>query len=324
MRRIAKLTVRTVTAIITSCRRGASKLLDPAKGLGGAAVALLESKRSFRYDLAVGAIFRDEADYLEEWLRFHRFVGVQHFYLYDNGSTDRSLEVLGEWIEGGHVTVVSWPGDAMQRSAYRDCVRRFKNEARWIAFIDVDEFLFSPRGRDLKVQLSAYSDLAAIFVYWVLFGSSGHVQKPSGSVIESYDRCLDLETANDRPPVKPRGATGRVRQGKSIVNPRLVRKYGVHLPDSTWTGITLDENRRPPAQRVRESRMTGNVFRINHYWSRSVDELLSKVRRGSVSRGKAAIRIEEDFLAWERKLNVTQDLTIQKIWADFDQEETAK
>ena len=48
------------------------------------------------------------------------------------------------------------------------------------------------------------------------------------------------------------------------------------------------------------------------------------MRRGSVSRGKAAIRIEEDFLAWERKLNVTQDLTLKKIWAEFDQEETAK
>jgi hypothetical protein len=70
--------------------------------------------------------------------------------------------------------------------------------------------------------------------------------------------------------------------------------------------------------------MTANVFRINHYWSRSVDELLWKVRRGSVAKGKAAVRIEEDFLAWERELNVTQDLTIQKIWKGFDREKTLK
>lgn len=34
--------------------------------------------------------------------------------------------------------------------------------------------------------------------------------------------------------------------------------------------------------------------------------------------GQGAARIEEDFLAWERELHVTQDLTIQELWSGTD------
>ena len=58
--------------------------------------------------LVACAIFRDEAPYLAEWIAFHRLVGVEHFFLYDNGSTDDPRAVLdpliaerpaGEWVE---------------------------------------------------------------------------------------------------------------------------------------------------------------------------------------------------------------------------------
>ena len=38
--------------------------------------------------LAVCAIYRDEASYMQEWIEFHRLVGVERFYLYDNNSVD--------------------------------------------------------------------------------------------------------------------------------------------------------------------------------------------------------------------------------------------
>src|SRR6185312_2800453 len=34
--------------------------------------------------LAACAIYRDEAEYLAEWLEFHRLVGFERFYLYNN------------------------------------------------------------------------------------------------------------------------------------------------------------------------------------------------------------------------------------------------
>ena len=77
--------------------------------------------------LALCAIFRDEALYLEEWLQFHHIHGVEHFYLYDNGSADDPLGVLDPWVGRGAL-----PADArtsQQLPAYADCLRRHGDDA---------------------------------------------------------------------------------------------------------------------------------------------------------------------------------------------------
>ncbi len=47
-----------------------------------------------RFDVCVMAILKDEAPNMEEWLCHHMAIGVDHFFLYDNGSTDELHEVL--------------------------------------------------------------------------------------------------------------------------------------------------------------------------------------------------------------------------------------
>ena len=42
----------------------------------------------------------------------------------------------------------------------------------WIAFIDSDEFLFTPIQKDLKKVLKEYEDFSSIAVYWKVFGTS--------------------------------------------------------------------------------------------------------------------------------------------------------
>jgi len=44
--------------------------------------------------LSICTIFKNEARYLREWIEFHRLVGVDHFYLYENRSEDDFAPVL--------------------------------------------------------------------------------------------------------------------------------------------------------------------------------------------------------------------------------------
>jgi hypothetical protein len=55
--------------------------------------------------LGIGAIYRWEGPNLREWVAFHRVVGVDRFFLYDNDSDDEHLEALAPFIEDGSVTV---------------------------------------------------------------------------------------------------------------------------------------------------------------------------------------------------------------------------
>ena len=64
--------------------------------------------------LAACTIYRDAASYLAEWIEFHRLVGVERFFLYDNGSVDDHREVLAPYVDAGH----------RRRARLADAVRR--------------------------------------------------------------------------------------------------------------------------------------------------------------------------------------------------------
>ncbi len=98
-------------------------------------------KDLFLYDLAVVAILKNEGRYLKEWLDYHLAAGVDHFYLYDNDSADNQAEVAKPYVEAGLVDYFPTPGKAMQIVAYNNAIKKFKFQSRYMAFIDLDEFL---------------------------------------------------------------------------------------------------------------------------------------------------------------------------------------
>lgn len=99
-------------------------------------------KNLFLHDLAVVAILKNEAPYLQEWLDYHLIAGVKHFYLYDNESPDNQAEVVKPYVAAGLVDYIPAPGKVMQMQTYNDAVKRFKFHCRYMAFIDGDEFIY--------------------------------------------------------------------------------------------------------------------------------------------------------------------------------------
>ena len=97
---------------------------------------------------------------MKEWIEFHKIQGVEHFYLYNNNSTDNYLEVIQPYIDSKCITLVEWPYSYkpgktaewhnIQNKAYMHCIENYRKESTWIAVIDLDEFLFCPDGTDLR------------------------------------------------------------------------------------------------------------------------------------------------------------------------------
>jgi hypothetical protein len=308
------------------------KLLDslkaPIRWCQRRSALLADKQQHFEHEVAIGAIFKNEADYLDEWIEFHFQFGVTHFFLYNNNSTDDWQRVIEPWTRRGVVSVTDWPELGAQQKAYNHCLRKVRRKCRWIAFIDIDEFLFSPTGATLPEVLRDYQGQTAIFVYWILFGSAGHRIAPHPSVIASYLRCLDRESAiHDRFDHRVGAAIEYVsawaQDGKSIVNPRLVENYRIHLPGDLWQGEVLDETGLPPIRRATNSPIPCSVLRINHYWSKSLSELEAKVNRGMVNRKPSVASTSNaqapdlklaTWLERERDLNVTEDRTILQFW----------
>lgn len=269
--------------------------------------ALRASLREWRvaqtatYEFAIAGIFKNEAPFLDEWLTFHHGIGATQFYLYNNNSTDDYKIVLQPWIDRGLVTLTDWPAQPGQRSAYMHCIRKRWREAKWIAFIDLDEFLFSPRQVDIIPILRAHLDMFALYVYSLNFGSSGYEKRPSIPVVEAYTQREPLAATDS---------------GKSIVNPRYVRNVPNSHCFALWTGQSMDINRLPAsspgARKPSDGRPVYDMLRVHHYWSRSNQDLIEKVSKGDAFFG--GLRSLDLHLEREKVLNAEEDLSILPIW----------
>lgn len=96
--------------------------------------------------MAIVSIVKNEEPYIREWIEYHKLVGVDHIYIYDNGSNDKTVEIARKYQTEGFVTLIEFPGQGVQLTAYDDALHKYKNDVDYMAFIDADEFLYSMTG----------------------------------------------------------------------------------------------------------------------------------------------------------------------------------
>jgi hypothetical protein len=236
--------------------------------------------------LAACLMFRNEADSLAEWIEFHRLVGVERFFLYDNESDDHCREVLAPYERDGIVVLHHWPGTVTsntenvshQLRAYEHCISTHGAEARWIAMIDADEFLFSPTGRPVPEVLTAYERWPGVAVNTPPFGTSGHVERPAGLVLENFTARLISDA--------PCGV-------KCIVDPAAVARPGIHMFQFRQ-GAAVDENGYPVFWN-RTAAQSVERLRINHYFARSEADLRARHARRSAERGVPPLPSSEEI-----------------------------
>jgi hypothetical protein len=137
------------------------------------------------YTLSVGAIFKNEAHSMKEWIEHYLFHGVDHFYLIDDNSTDSSVEILKEYIDRGLVDLFEGGlpiYNGRQTDMYINNILPHISETKWLLMVDLDEFMWSPMNVNMKDTLKLCSSLKQIQVGESRFGSNGYEDQPKSLV----------------------------------------------------------------------------------------------------------------------------------------------
>ena len=149
-----------------------------------------EKKHVYQYEVSICAIFKNEAPYLKEWIEYHKLIGVQHFYLYNNNSEDEYMRILEPYIQAGTVTLQEFRENQAQLKAYADCITKQKKNTHWLAFIDIDEFIVPKQWDTLSDFLKGFANRPSVKLNWNVFGTSGLIERDLDSlVIESFFSC---------------------------------------------------------------------------------------------------------------------------------------
>lgn len=237
-------------------------------------------KDLFMYDLVAVTIVHNEAPYIAEWIDWHLLAGVDQFLIYDNESDDNLQEVLKPYIEKNLVALIDYPKKNRQLEAYNDAIRQFKFFCRYMAFIDVDEFIFPQDGKSVvevvDEVLSRDEHAAGLAVNLHVFGSNNlDTADYNIGVLERFTRrAEDAWTPN----------YGEIKSGNAVVrtiaNPRRIKFFA----DNPHTPVYFDEyfGVNENGGRVDEPfnfPVTAEKIVINYYAVKSREEYLNKIHR---------------------------------------------
>lgn len=233
-----------------------------------------------KYSISICAIFKDEAPFLEEWIELNHLVGVEHFYMYNNNSSDYYLEALNPFIKDGLVTLVDFPYDHAQFKAYQDFYETYRHETQWVAFIDIDEFFCPNSHLTLREWIKPYETYPVIQIYWKMFGTSGLMQHDFNKlVIEQYHvsweglyhcgKCL-INTDYDIVCFDSSCHHGPTVWMKLFGKKRQVHPVNIFHRSTLGQGTFLPVDERSPS------------IQINHYWSKAWDIYDSKRKKTDV------------------------------------------
>lgn len=129
--------------------------------------------------LVMTLLVHNEADIVGENIAYHLDVGVDHFIVMDNASTDGTREILEEYERRGVLTILDEPSSAYRQDAWATrmaLLARDRLGADWIISNDADEF-WKPCAATLKEALRGASQDA--------------IQCSRTNMFTSFDRLAD-------------------------------------------------------------------------------------------------------------------------------------
>jgi hypothetical protein len=168
--------------------------------------------------------------------------------------------------------------------AYSHALSLMGGRTCWLSFIDIDEFLFTTETDDLRTALVEFENEPAVGVYWSLFGTSGLKSKPQGLVIENYTWRMPYLMERPTTPKQKRLPTkmGSSRF-KSIVQPtRVISTIGAHAFRTDRFPVLAVDGSGNEIRRHKKSFPFVEKFQLNHYFSKSQEELNIRIERYDV------------------------------------------
>ena len=236
-----------------------------------------ERASTYRHEIAMVSISKNEAPYIKEWIEYHKLVGFSKFYFYDNESEDNTVDILKPYIDSGLVEYTLIKGKGRQLDAYNDAIAKHKNECRWMAFLDMDEYLMPTKPFEKVYNVvselirKAGKGAAGIGVNWCIYGSAHLEKKPKGLIIENFIY---------------RGKSGTETHWgnfhiKTICNPRLVKNYiSPHYPIYKLGGHNINDSDGKRLWGWFCHDVKWQNLRINHYYCKSKEQYIQKISRG--------------------------------------------
>ena len=228
-------------------------------------------------------VIKNEHQYLEEWIKYHLDLGINHIFIFEDIDSDSHKEICDKYdaVSLNCIDAVLNEDDKIKTRELKLTKKKspqdiyLRNGLGWIKanyqydwcfVIDNDEFI-TLENKDSKLEdvLSLYNDYDAVVLQWKCYGANGHIKKPNyenKGVIDTYAKAsYSLGHFNLKWTVK---TCYNLKKESDI--------FDTHHPndDCNWCRTDFSKS----------NKIIYNKMYIRHYVTKSWEEYIAKRKRG--------------------------------------------
>jgi hypothetical protein len=252
------------------------------------------------YYLSSCSIVKNEDNYIDDFVKIHKYLGVEFFLFFD-----RSDNPLSEKYKNRKdIKVIHYPEPNRHAHAWRDGVEYFKGKSRWVQFIDIDQVTVPMLTNDIKVMLQQYEPNFSLGLNWQTFGANGRETEPEldVSTYEAYTRRAS--------PLTP--INNHIQSIVQVEHAQVKIWNDPHHAPMNNRRFQFNERKEcfngpwniPPSQ---------DIGFIAHYYTRSREYWAKKCAKLRADTGTIGSTPAE-FDHHQSYMNTDEDLTVKKIW----------
>lgn len=266
--------------------------------------------------LTIGSCLKNEEDYIVDFIKYHRYVGVEHFVFFDRGY-DKLHALVGHEPDVEIIHFPEVPGN-IHMEAWGRLISHCQGKTKWLALIDADQALVPVKSHDVRRVLKDYEEFASLQINWKAFGSSGQMARQSGSVYERFTHVAP-------PHSKYSEVTQFICQPSRTLP---IQTEEPHYPQLASNEVSVNTNRQviddkkivplnPRRPKIFQIPPLYDKLWVAHYTNKSYEEFLIKNAKGRADIHGAKIHLEQ-FKEYDSECTEPESRVL-KLWKDANE-----
>lgn len=247
-----------------------------------------------------------ENRYIREFVEFYIKFGVDKIYLYDNNeiSGEKFEDVISDYINNKYVHLVNRRGDRGNLiKIMDDCYQKNHNNYDWLIFYEIDEFLYLKNFNNIKKYLyqHKFDRCDAIQLNWVHRSDNNMIYYMNKPVQERFtEKGVNVVKNKENP----------LCFFKTIIRGHL---KNINIVDNHFLNKKIKAcngfGKNSKTKGIISIEPDYDYYYINHYFGKSTEEFVNKIKRGDILRGN-----NSDINNFQiYKYFVINELTVEKL-----------
>jgi len=243
--------------------------------------------------VCICAIGKLENRYIREYAQHYKKYGVDKIFLYDNNDIngEKFEDVIDDYIKNGFIEVLNWRGKYQpQLKIYNDCYEKNNYNYDWLLLFDLDEFIHLYNYTNIKLFLNQdkYNNCQEIFLNLVCHTDNNQLYYEDKPLYKRFPKKVPKNKFE-----------GQLLSMKTMIRGHIrgVKILSMHIGDYR---LRTCNNSGKYEKLVGHCTYNSEqkYYYIDHYCSKSTEEFIRKIKRGSVinnSRGHLLERANRYF-----------------------------